>query len=163
MIDFGISGRKALICGGSSGLGYGCAEALAKCGVKLILNSRNEERLQKACNSLRQKTGAEIILAAADITTDKGRKLVIEKAGDVDILVNNAGGPPIGHFKNWDREDWIRAINENMLTSIEMIKAVIDSMVSKKFGRIVNITSGNEVYQGLISQTQLGQKYLNTG
>ena len=92
MIDFGISGRKALICGGSSGLGYGCAEALAKCGVKLILNSRNEERLQKACNSLRQKTGAEIILAAADITTDKGRKLVIEKAGDVDILVNNAGG-----------------------------------------------------------------------
>jgi len=143
MIDFGISGRKALICGGSSGLGYGCAEALAKCGVKLILNSRNEERLQKACNSLRQKTGAEIILAAADITTDKGRKLVIEKAGDVDILVNNAGGAPIGHFKNWDREDWIRAINENMLTSIEMIKAVIDSMVSKKFGRIVNITSGS--------------------
>ena len=78
--------------GGSSGLGYGCAEALATCGVKLILNSRNEERLQKACNSLRQKTGAEIILAAADITTDKGRKLVIEKAGDVEIPVNNAGG-----------------------------------------------------------------------
>ena len=92
MIDFGISGRKALICGGSSGLGYGCAEALAKCGVKLILNSRNEERLQKACNSLGKKTGAEIVLAAADITTDEGRKLVMEKAGDVDILVNNSGG-----------------------------------------------------------------------
>ena len=92
---------------------------------------------------MRQKIGAAIILAAADITTDKGRKLVIEKAGDVDILVNNAGGPPIGHFKNWDREDWIIAINENMLTSIEMIKAVIDSMVSKKFEPIVNITSGS--------------------
>ena len=92
MIDFGISGRKALICGGSSGLGYGCAEALAKCGVKLILNSRNEERLQKACNSLSKKTGAEIVLAAADITTDEGRKLVMEKARDVDILVNNSGG-----------------------------------------------------------------------
>ena len=74
MIDFGISGRKALICGGASGLGYGWAEALATCGVKLILNSRNEERLYKACNSLRQKTGAEIVLAAADITTDDGRK-----------------------------------------------------------------------------------------
>ena len=143
MIDFGISGRKALICGGSSGLGYGCAEALAKCGVKLILNSRNEERLYKACNSLRQKTGAEIVLAAADITTDEGRKLVMEKARDVDILVNNSGGPPTGHFKNWDREDWIRAINENMFTFIEMIKAVIESTVSKKFGRIVNITSGS--------------------
>ena len=82
-------------------------------------------------------------MAAADITTDEGRKLVMEKAGDVDILVNNSGGASIAHFKNWDREDWIRAINENMLTSIEMIKAVIDSMVSKKFGRIVNITSGS--------------------
>ena len=91
---------------------------------------------------MRQKTDAEIILAAGDITTDEGRKLVMEKAGDVDIFVNNSG-VPIGHFKNWDREDWIRAINENMLTSIEMIKAVIDSMVSKKFGRIVNITSGS--------------------
>ena len=92
MIDFGISGRKALICGGSSGLGYGCAEALAACGVKLILNSGNEERLQKACNSLRQITGAEIVLAAADTRTDDGRKLVMGKAGNVNIIVNNSGG-----------------------------------------------------------------------
>ena len=116
---------------------------MATCGVKLILNSRNEERLYKACNSLRQKTGAEIVLAAADITTDDRRKLVMEKAGDVDILANNSWGRPIGYFKNWDREDWIRAINENMFTFIEMIKAVIESTVSKKFGRIVNITSGS--------------------
>ena len=94
MIDFRISGRKALIYGGSSGLGYGCAEALATCGVKLIFNSRNEERLHKACNSLRQKTSAEIVLAEADITTDDGRKLVMEKAGDVDILANNSWEAP---------------------------------------------------------------------
>ena len=93
---------------------------------------------------MRQKTGAEIVLAEADITTDDGRKLVMEKAGDVDILANNSWGRPIGYFKNWDREeDRIRAINENMLTSIEMIKAVLDSMVIKKFGRIVNIISGS--------------------
>ncbi len=92
MIDFGISGRKALICGGSSRLGYGYAEALAARRVKLILNSRNEERLQKACNSLRQITGAEIVLAAADTRTDDGRKLVMGKAGNVNIIVNNSGG-----------------------------------------------------------------------
>ena len=92
---------------------------------------------------MRQKTGAEIVLATADISNDEGRKLVMEKAGDVYFFVNNSVGALIGHFKNWDREDWIRAINENMLTSIEMIKAVIDSMVSKKFEPIVNITSGS--------------------
>ena len=92
---------------------------------------------------MRQKTGAEIVLATADISNYEGRKLVMEKAGDVYFFVNNSVGALIGHFKNWDREDWIRAINENMLTSIEMIKAVIDSMVSKKFEPIVNITSGS--------------------
>ena len=143
MLDFGISGRKALICASSRGLGYGCAEALAKCGVRLILNARDKEKLGIAGDSLRRKTGAEIECIAADITTDEGRYAVLEKAGSVDILVNNAGGPPKGHFKNWKRDDWIRAIDQNMLTSIEMIKAVIDSMVMNKFGRIANITSGS--------------------
>ena len=143
MLDFGISGRKALICASSRGLGYGCAEALAKCGVSLVLNARDEEKLCIACDSLQRKTGAKIDYVAADITTDEGRNAVLKKAGRVDILVNNAGGPPKGHFKDWKRDDWIRAIDQNMLTSIEMIKAVIDSMVMNKFGRIVNITSGS--------------------
>ena len=143
MFDFGISGRKALICASSRGLGYGCAEALAKCGARLVLNARDEEKLRIAGDSLRRKTGAQIECIAADITTVEGRNAVLEKAGSVDILVNNAGGPPKGHFKDWKRDDWIRAIDQNMLTSIEMIKAVIDSMVMNKFGRIVNITSGS--------------------
>ena len=143
MFDFGISGRKALICASSRGLGYGCAEALAKCGARLVLNARDEEKLRIAGDSLRRKTGAQIECIAADITTEEGRNAVLEKAGSVDILVNNAGGPPKGHFKDWKRDDWIRAIDQNMLTSIEMIKAVIDSMVMNKFGRIVNITSGS--------------------
>ncbi|MCH1429026.1 MAG: SDR family oxidoreductase [Alphaproteobacteria bacterium] len=142
-MDFGISGRKALICASSRGLGYGCAEALAKCGARLVLNARDEEKLRIAGDSLRRKTGAQIECIAADITTVEGRNAVLEKAGSVDILVNNAGGPPKGHFKDWKRDDWIRAIDQNMLTSIEMIKAVIDSMVMNKFGRIVNITSGS--------------------
>ena len=143
MLDFGISGRKALICASSRGLGYGCAEALAKCGARLVLNARDEEKLRIASESLRRKTGAEIEYIAADITTEEGRSAVLEKSGCLDILVNNAGGPPKGHFKDWKRDDWIRAIDQNMLTSIEMIKAVIDSMVMNKFGRIVNITSGS--------------------
>lgn len=143
MLDFGITGRKALICASSRGLGYGCAEALAKCGARLVLNARDEEKLWIAGDSLRRKTGAQIECIAADITTEEGRNAVLEKAGSVDILVNNAGGPPKGHFKDWKRDDWIRAIDQNMLTSIEMIKAVIDSMVMNKFGRIVNITSGS--------------------
>ena len=143
MLDFGISGRKALICAGSRGLGYGCAEALAKCGARLVLNARDEEKLRIAGDSLRRKTGAQIECIAADITTEEGRNAVLEKAGSVDILVNNAGGPPKGHFKDWKRDDWIRAIDQNMLSSVEMIKAVIDSMVMNKFGRIVNITSAS--------------------
>ena len=110
MLDFGISGRKALICASSRGLGYGCAEALAKCGARLVLNARDEEKLRIAGDSLRRKTGVQIECIAADITTVEGRNAVLEKAGSVDILVNNPGGPPKGHFKDWKRDDWIRRL-----------------------------------------------------
>ncbi len=100
MLEFGISGRKALICASSRGLGYGRAEALAKCGVRLILNARDEEKLRIACHSLRRKSGAEIEYIAADIATNEGRSVVLKKAGSVDILVNNTGGLPKGHFKD---------------------------------------------------------------
>jgi 3-oxoacyl-[acyl-carrier protein] reductase len=142
MLDFGLTGRKALVCASSKGLGFGCAEALARTGVNLVMCARGADRLAEAADVLRRKTGVEITEVACDITTPEGRAAVLEAAGTVDILVNNAGGPPAGDFRDWEREDWIKAIDANMLAAIELIKAVIDPMIKNKFGRIVNITSG---------------------
>ena len=143
MIDFGIEGRKAIVCASSKGLGFGCAEALARAGVNLVMCARTADQLEAAADQLRRKTGVEITTVACDITSDEGRAAVLEAAGHVDILVNNAGGPPPGDFRDWTRDDWIAAIDANMLTAIELMKAVIDPMINKKFGRIVNITSGS--------------------
>ena len=143
MIDFGIEGRKAVVCASSKGLGFGCAEALARAGVNLVMCARTADQLEAAADQLRRKTEVEITPVACDITSDEGRAAVLEAAGHVDILVNNAGGPPPGDFRDWTREDWIAAIDANMLTAIELMKAVIDPMINKKFGRIVNITSGS--------------------
>ena len=143
MIDFGIEGRKAVVCASSKGLGFGCAEALARAGVNLVMCARTANQLEAAADQLRRKTEVEITTVACDITSDEGRAAVLEAAGHVDILVNNAGGPPPGDFRDWTREDWIAAIDANMLTAIELMKAVIDPMINKKFGRIVNITSGS--------------------
>ncbi|MGC6412229.1 MAG: SDR family oxidoreductase [Candidatus Puniceispirillaceae bacterium] len=143
MIDFGIEGRKAVVCASSKGLGFGCAEALARAGVNLVMCARTADQLEAAADQLRRKTEVEITTVACDITSDEGRAAVLEAAGHVDILVNNAGGPPPGDFRDWTREDWIAAIDANMLTAIELMKAVIDPMINKKFGRIVNITSGS--------------------
>ena len=143
MLDFGISGKTALVCASSKGLGYGCAEALAKAGANLVICARGEETLAQSAKRLRDKTGVSVTAVACDITTPEGRQAVLAAAGDVDILVNNAGGPPPGNFRDWDREDWIKAIDANMLTAIELTKAVIDPMIERRFGRIVNITSGS--------------------
>ena len=143
MIDFGIEGRKAIVCASSKGLGFGCAEALARAGVNLVMCARTADQLEAAADQLRRKTEVEITTVACDITSDEGRAAVLEAAGHVDILVNNAGGPPPGDFRDWTRDDWIAAIDANMLTAIELMKAVIDPMINKKFGRIVNITSGS--------------------
>ena len=141
-MDFGIKGKKALVCASSKGLGRGCAEALAGEGVNLILNARGDEALQATAQHIRDTYGVEVIAVAADITTEEGRAKVLEAAGgQVDILVNNAGGPPPGMWTDWDREDFIKALDANMLTPIALIKALVPGMMERGWGRVVNITS----------------------
>ena len=143
MLDFGLTGKKAIVCASSKGLGLGCARALAKVGVDLVMCARTEEVLEASAQQVRDETGVDVKAVACDITTAEGRKAVLDAAGHVDILINNAGGPPPGDFRDWDREDWIKALDANMLTAIDLIKSVIDPMIDNRFGRIVNITSGS--------------------
>jgi len=140
-MDYAISGRKAIICAGSQGLGFGCALALAGEGVEVLLNARSRERLEAASAEIQTATGTPVTTIAADITTAEGRAKVLSACPAPDILVNNAGGPPIGDFRDWDEATWQKAVNDNMITPIMMIRAVVDGMTTRRFGRIVNITS----------------------
>jgi 3-oxoacyl-[acyl-carrier protein] reductase len=142
-MDLGIEGRWALVCAASRGLGKGCALALAREGANLVINARGKEALGVTATELRNASGAgEIIEVAGDITLPEVRKAALAACPQIDILVNNAGGPPPGDFREWTRDDWLRAIDANMLTAIELIKATVDSMAERGFGRVVNITSG---------------------
>jgi 3-oxoacyl-[acyl-carrier protein] reductase len=142
-MELGISGRWAIVCAASKGLGLGCATALAKEGVNLVINARGDEALQEAATQLRNLAPhIEVRTVAGDISVASVREQVLAACPQVDILVNNAGGPPPGDFRDWEREDWIKALDANMLTPIELIKACVDGMASRGFGRIVNITSG---------------------
>ena len=144
-MDFGLRGKHALVCGASKGLGFACADALAAEGVDVVIVARGADALEKAAADLRARYGRRVLAVATDITTPEGRKLALDaaaKLGDLDILVNNAGGPPPGNFRDWDRDAWLAAIDANMLTPIELIKATVDGMIARKWGRIVNITSG---------------------
>lgn len=141
-MDLGIRGKNALVCGASKGLGRACATSLAREGCSVTIIARDREQLEKTAGEIRAATGATIAAVAADITTDEGRAAVLAAAGTLDILVTNAGGPPAGDFRQFSREDWLRALNANMLTPIELIRATVDGMMARKFGRIVNITSG---------------------
>ncbi|MEX0502232.1 SDR family oxidoreductase [Alphaproteobacteria bacterium LSUCC0719] len=142
-MDFGISGKTAIVCASSKGLGFGCADALAAVGVNLVMNARTAETLAAAADRIRTKHGVSVTEVASDITTPDGRAAVLDAAGQVDILVNNAGGPPPGDFRDWTRETWIEAFDANMLAAFDLIKAVVDPMIERRFGRIVNITSGS--------------------
>ena len=143
-MDLGINGRWALVCGASKGLGLGCARALVREGVNVVIVARGDAALQAAAEELRAMPGAaEVRAVAADVTTEAGRAAALAACPQVDILVNNAGGPPPGDFRDWEREDWLRALELNMLTPIELIKATVDGMAERGFGRIVNITSGS--------------------
>ncbi len=139
-MDLGIRGKRALVCAASKGLGRGCAEALAEAGVDLILNARGTGPLEETASTLRDRYGVAVTTVAADITTDAGRAAVLA-AGPFDILVTNAGGPPPGIWSDWEREDFIRAIDANMLTPIALMKALLPGMIAKGWGRVVNITS----------------------
>ncbi|MGE0828651.1 MAG: SDR family oxidoreductase [Hyphomonadaceae bacterium] len=140
-MDLGIAGRTAIVCGASKGLGRGVALALAKEGVNVVLAARSEDALKATAKEIADQTGAKVDYAVADVTTEDGRKALLAKCPAPDILINNAGGPPPGDFRKTTREDWISAIDANMLSAIELIKATIDPMIERKFGRIVSITS----------------------
>ena len=140
-MDLGIRGRRALVCAGSKGLGRGCAEALAAAGVDLVLNARGAEALESAASDIRDAHGVSVDVVAADITSDAGRAAVLKAAGAVDILVTNAGGPPPGLWSDWGREDFIRALDANMLTPIALMTAILPGMMDRGWGRVVNITS----------------------
>ena len=145
-MDLGLKGKWALVCGASKGLGRGCAEALVAEGVHVLIVARGSEALEATAAELRQGAaqahGSTVEALAADITTPEGRAAVFAARRDFDIVITNAGGPPPGDFREWDREAWLKAIDANMLTPIELIKATVDGMAERGFGRIVNITSG---------------------
>ena len=140
-MDLGIKGKTALVCAASKGLGKGCAIALAREGVNLVITARGADVLNATADEIRKASGVTVIAIAGDITTPQGRASALAAAPQFDILVNNAGGPPPGDFRDWDRDTWIKALDANMLTPIELIKATIDGMIAREFGRIVNITS----------------------
>ena len=142
-MDFGIRGKNAIVCGASKGLGKGCAVALAGEGANLFINARTRETLEATADEIRKAAGVKVTAVACDVTTPEGRAQLLAACPAPDILVNNAGGPPPGDFREWNRDTWIKAIDANMLTPIELIKATLDGMVARKFGRIVNITSGS--------------------
>jgi 3-oxoacyl-[acyl-carrier protein] reductase len=140
-MDLGIRGKRALVCASSKGLGLGCARALAAAGVDLVMNARGAEALEAAADAIREAFGVGVVTVAADVTSEEGRAKLLEAAGDVDILVNNAGGPPPGLWTDWERADFIKALDANMLTPIALIKALVPGMMDRGWGRVVNITS----------------------
>jgi 3-oxoacyl-[acyl-carrier protein] reductase len=144
-MDLGIAGKWALVCGASKGLGLGCAQALVREGVNVLIVARGAQALEAAASKLiadnMHSMPAIVQFVAADITTAEGRAAVFSVRHDFDIVVTNAGGPPTGDFRDWDRDTWIKAVDANMLTPIELIKATVDGMAARGFGRIINITS----------------------
>ncbi len=140
-MDLGIKGKRALVCASSKGLGRGCAAALAEAGVDLVMNARGAHALEAAAADIRAAFGVQVVTVAADITTEDGRTKVLQAAGPVDILVTNAGGPPPGMWTDWTRDDFITALDANMLTPIALMKALLPGMIDRGWGRVVNITS----------------------
>jgi 3-oxoacyl-[acyl-carrier protein] reductase len=140
-MDLGIAGRWALVCAASKGLGKGCAQALVREGVNVVITARGAEALNATADELRALQRGEVRAVAGDITTPEGRAAALAACPQVDILVNNAGGPPAGDFRDWDREAWIKALDANMLTPIALMQATVDAMAARGFGRVVNITS----------------------
>ncbi|GAB0113324.1 SDR family oxidoreductase [Acidisoma sp. C75] len=142
-MDLGLKGRRAIVCAASKGLGRACATSLAREGVHVTITGRDALRLEQTARAIAHETGGRVDIAPGDITTEEGRGAALILCPEPDILVNNAGGPPPGDFRAWEREDWLRAIDANMLAPIAMMRAVVDGMAARRFGRIVNITSAS--------------------
>jgi 3-oxoacyl-[acyl-carrier protein] reductase len=141
-MDLGIRGKTALVCAASKGLGKGCAAALAREGVDLVITARGREALEATAGEIRRQHGVKVTAVAGDITTEEGRAAALAACPSPDILINNAGGPPPGDFRAWDRDTWVKALEGNMIAPILLMRAVVDAMIARRFGRIVNITSG---------------------
>src|SRR5262249_14286457 len=137
LMDLGIAGRRALVCGASRGLGFACAAALAQEGVAVTLAARNGEALAQAA----ARIGANARPGVADVATEAGRAAALEACRDPDIVVTNAGGPPGGDFRTLTHTQWLAALEANCLSAVELIRATVDPMIARGFGRIVNITS----------------------
>ncbi|MFC4277901.1 SDR family oxidoreductase [Achromobacter aloeverae] len=140
-MDLGLAGKTALVCASSKGLGRACALSLAREGVHVVMSARGAEALEQAAAAIRAETGAQVTTVTADVATAEGRARLLAACPHPDILVNNAGGPKPGDFRDWSRDDWIAALDANMLAPIELIRATVDGMIERRFGRIVNITS----------------------
>ena len=141
-MDLGLQGRRAIVCASSRGLGFACAKALAREGVHLVMNGRDPDALNQAANAIRSEApGIDIQTVAGDISDTVVRTALVNAASEPDILVNNAGGPPPGDFRDWDRATWLAALDANLLTAVDLIRLVIDGMMKRKFGRVINITS----------------------
>jgi 3-oxoacyl-[acyl-carrier protein] reductase len=141
-MDLGIAGRKAIVCASSRGLGYACAHALAEAGCEVVVNGRDAARTQAAADAIRKASGAKVTAVPADVATPEGQKALFAACPEPDILVNNNGGPPARDFRELTREQMLEGVTGNMVVAVELIQKAIDPMTAKKFGRIVNITSG---------------------
>ena len=142
-MDLGLKGRRAIVCASSKGLGRACAISLAQAGCEVVINGRNKDMLEASAKEIAAATGARVIPVVADVGTAEGRKALLSAVAQVDILVNNNGGPPPKDFRQLSHADMIAGVEANMLTPVEMIQGVIDGMVERRFGRIINITSGS--------------------
>ena len=142
-MDLGIAGRTAIVCASSKGLGRACAVELAHAGARVAINGRDAERLDLVRKEIEAETGAEVIAITGDLSTPEGRAALLGAFGEVDILVNNNGGPPPRDFRQIDHDGMLAGLEANMIAPIQLIQAVIDGMVARRFGRIVNITSGS--------------------
>jgi 3-oxoacyl-[acyl-carrier protein] reductase len=141
-VDLGIAGKKAIICGASKGLGRACAEALAREGVKVTIAARHLQQLAETADDIKKMSGIRVTSVVADVATGEGRQALLSACPSPDILITNSGGPPAGDFRDWGEYEWHQALQNNMVTHILLIKAVIDGMIERRWGRIVNITSG---------------------
>jgi 3-oxoacyl-[acyl-carrier protein] reductase len=140
-MDLGIAGRRAIVCASSKGLGRGCAEALAREGVDVVINGRDESEVMATTAAIRKTSRVNVTPVVGDVTTEKGREALLQACPEPDILINNAGGPPPGDFRALNEEQWLQGLVPNLVTPIMLIKATVDGMAARRFGRIINITS----------------------
>lgn len=140
-MDLGISGRRAIVCASSKGLGRGCAEALAAAGCEVYVNGRDAGRLAAVAADIAAATGSKVVAVAGDVSTRDGQDRLLEACPQPDILVNNNGGPPRRDFRELSRNEILEGVTQNMVTPIELVQGTLDGMMERGFGRIVNITS----------------------